>query len=593
MTGRVFGALRAGDLGCAAGVVALALATDWAARQLASFPSVVSAADLAAAAATYAVLVLPAVLAFAHPRTRRLAPWLFGLPFGFVIAGLAANAGLPGKTVLVILAAGTLLAAPMLGRIRLRWIAAAVAMLVGIATWRGASVGVRTADAAKPSVLLVVLDTVSARHLSTYGYGRPTDVNLAKLAAGGMLYRRAVSPAPWTIPSHASLFTGFYPSELGFDGSNFSIPSWPGSLAADLSLHGYESCAVSANPGLAGWSELATGFTHFWSEHRLTSPLTSLLAHWVLGQEATYQTHGMRVSDLALDWIDRRSTRGAPWFLFVNYLDAHAPYDPPDEQRHAFAPGLGPHHLAGDNRVYNAKAVSASPATRAEMQQLYDGEVAAMDAALGSLLDALQARGYGESNLLVIVTADHGESFGEHGFFGHLLGMPDPVLHVPLVLSGYGVPRGVVAAGVQPVQVRSTVDTILGLPVAAGAAPPLPPWGAAPDMLISEHPQPVWYMDELGRYGTAFTPPAEWQGNWTAVERDGVKVVFDDTFTRGAAYDLASDPEEERPLPLERGLASLDRYRTWRSAVAVNGASAPSELSEAAKERLRAVGYLQ
>ena len=100
-------------------------------------------------------------------------------------------------------------------------------------------------------------------------------------------------------------------------------------------------------------------------------------------------------------------------------------------------------------------------------------------------------------------------------------------------------------------------------------------------------------MLPLEGMGVPFTPDPQWSGNWTAVEHGGIKVVFDDTLTRGSTYDLAADPDESRPQPLDAGRASLERYQTWRSAVAANRPAPASELSDAAKERLRAVGYMQ
>lgn len=578
-------------VGTVAVALAAAIIADRALRVFVPFPSAPSWIDLLAGALTYALACLPALLALGWRRTRWAARWLLGLPFGLLAASIAASGGASSTSVLLLLAAVAVLFALTLARFDVRWLAGATALLAGAATWQVMANGWRTADAAQPSVLLVVLDTVSAHHLSAYGYGRPTDATLAALARRGMLYQRAVSTAPWTVPSHASIFTGLYPSELGFDGANFAAADWPGSLAGDLRARGFQTVGLTANPSLTGWPELGEGFDHLWTEHRLASRPGGLLRDRLLGHEATYQTHGERITDLALDWLDRHSTRGQPWMLFLNYLDAHAPYDPPDRLRAKFAAGA--EHLTEDNRPYNTGALPASAQTVDSMRHLYDAEIAAMDEALGRLLAGLEARGYDSAKLLVVVTADHGESFGEHGFYGHLLGMPDTVLRVPLVLAGYGVPQGVVEQNVQPLQIRSTVDTILSVPLSDRAAAPLPPWGGAPEFLISEHPQPKWYLRGLEGMGTPFTPDPHWVGNWTAVEHGGIKVVFDDTLTRGATYDLAADPAEQRPLPLDAGRASLDRYRTWRTALAANRPAAPSELSEAAKERLRAVGYMQ
>jgi arylsulfatase A-like enzyme len=222
------------------------------------------------------------------------------------------------------------------------------------------------------------------------------------------------------------------------------------------------------------------------------------------------------------------------------------------------------------------------------MSALYDGEVAAVDLFVGELLAALHARGYDESNLLVIITADHGESLGNHGFVGHLLGLPDDVLHVPLILVGPHVPSGTITEHVQPLQLRATIRALLGMPAEPAIAPPLPPWGPAPDLLITEHPEPRWYLDGLGNFKKDFEPPPKWRGNWVAVERDGTKVMFDD-HGRGATYDLRRDPAENDPQPLAAGAELVEAYRDRTSRL--SKARAP-ELEQRTIEALRQLGYV-
>jgi arylsulfatase A-like enzyme len=297
------------------------------------------------------------------------------------------------------------------------------------------------------------------------------------------------------------------------------------------------------------------------------------------------------VTALALDWLDRLSVRKQPWFLFLNYIDPHAPYRPPVREREQFAPGIDPFSVAASTQLYNTGQLALTPQVKHAMSALYDGEVAAADAGLGELLEGLAARGYGDQNLLVVVTSDHGESLGDHGFVGHLLGMPESVLHVPLVLSGLGISPRVVSQPVQPVQLRATLRVILGLPPVPGIASALPPWGEALQLIVSEHRSPRWYVDGLGRWNRTFTTPTEWKTNWVAVERDGVKVVFDDQ-GQGVAYRLPEDPTESAPLPLTENTALVEAYRK-RFRYAARADRSLFELSASDHERLRALGYIQ
>jgi arylsulfatase A-like enzyme len=222
---------------------------------------------------------------------------------------------------------------------------------------------------------------------------------------------------------------------------------------------------------------------------------------------------------------------------------------------------------------------------RTAIRELYDAEVAALDAALGRLFDALGQRGYDESNLFVVVTADHGEALGEQGFIGHMLGMPDAVLHVPLVLTGPGIDPSVVKEPVQLNQLRATIRELLQLPARDGIASPLPPWGLPPRLLIAEHPEPRWYARELTRFNPASGERS--LGNWVAAERQGVKSVFDDQ-GNGVTYELARDPDELDPQPLRVGQALVEAYavRTAGHRLAGRGT-----VSEKARWALRQLGY--
>jgi arylsulfatase A-like enzyme len=566
--------------------VALAAAAEPALRAVGPAPWAPAAADVAVALGFVAVAALPALAARAAGAPR-LAGALAGLPFALVAASLAFALGTHARAAFALVTAGAwALGAAAVARVPTPVLAgAALACCVAAGTH-----GIRSArhvDAAEPSVLLVVLDTTTAAHLSAYGYGSPTSPVLARLARGGMLYRRAVATAPWTLPAHASIFTGRYPSALGFDGADVHPAVATGSIASDLAASGRATAAVSANPIVPAVGALHDGFAGMWAVDRLATPLVVRLLdrHRWLGD---FQSRGARVTALALDWIDRLSPRGRPWLLFVNYIDPHAPYRPPRREREAFAPGVDPAAVAADVQLYNAGRLPLTADVTEAMRALYDGEVASMDRALGRLLRGLAARGWDDRNLLVIVTADHGESLGEHGFVGHLLGMPDTVLHVPLVLRGLGVPHGVVESPVQPLQLRATMRTLLGLPSRADIAPALPPWGVAPRLLVAEHPEVRWYLDELRGWNGALDVGG-WRGDWTAVEAGGLKAVFDQT-GRGVAYDLHADPDERTPKPLTDAATLVRAYaelrHRWHE-------PAPGVPSEETKRALQAIGYMR
>jgi hypothetical protein len=381
------------------------------------------------------------------------------------------------------------------------------------------------------------------------------------------------------------MFSGLYPSELGFDGVFNDPRRARGSLASDLEESGRAAYAISANPLLNVDPTLRAGYRALWQGDRLTRPIVLHLLDRLRSRKE-FMTRADRVTDLALDWLDRLAPRGQPWFLFLNYIDPHIPYDPPRRERDEFAPGVRA-LLEELTQPYATGRRPLTPEVVSAMRELYDGEIAAMDRALGRLLGELERRGYDTSNLLLIISADHGEALGEHGLVGHMRGLPDVVLHVPLLLSGPGVSSGEVGAPVQTVQLRATVRACLGLAPLSGIAPALPPWGKAPALIITEHPEPGWYLEELHSWNPAFdiTP---WAGNWVAAERDGTKVVFDDR-GRGVTFQLRDDPDENRPQPLTDGTPLTEAYAAWRR----NGWDAVRSPSPEVRRALESMGYLR
>ncbi len=289
-----------------------------------------------------------------------------------------------------------------------------------------------------PNVLLLVLDTVRARSLGLYGFIRPTSPELTRLAATGVRFEQATSTAPWTLPSHASLMTGRWAHELSSDWRRPLDDTYP-TLAEQLAAHGYATAGFVGNTWYCGVeSGLGRGFGHyedvprsFWSVVRSTElgkhfsnfPLFRVLAgrYHKFGRKG-----GAGINAALLDWVDAHRDR--PFFAFVNYFDAHGPYDPPapyDSLFGATVPRENP-----DLRP----TTSWDPTEIAAQQRAYEGSIAYLDHLLGQLFDELERRGLRE-NTIIVVTADHGEEFHEHGVMEHGNSVYRAGVHVPLIVS--------------------------------------------------------------------------------------------------------------------------------------------------------------
>lgn len=354
--------------------------------------------------------------------------------------------------------------------------AAAVGLSVGRAavSERAETAALPPAPSEAPNVILLMLDTVRAASMSLYGYDRPTTPELEVFAAQGARFDRAIAPAPWTLPSHASIFTGRQPHEMTADWRRPLDATYP-TLAEHLAANGYLTAGFVANMGYVGWeSGLSRGFTHY-EDHPISlrqaivesSLLRWLVNHprvryWVGSDENFVRKSAAQVNDGFLRWLDRPATDGRPFFAFLNYYDAHGPYQPPEPFRSALASGEPRSGLSPLHR-WNSDPFGAPP-TEVEIEQereAYEASIAYLDSELGRLFAELERREL-LANSVVIVVSDHGEEFGEHGVFDHGNSLYLEGLHVPLVIRyPEAVPAGQVIDG--PVALTDLAATVLDL----------------------------------------------------------------------------------------------------------------------------------
>ena len=313
-----------------------------------------------------------------------------------------------------------------------------------------------------PSIVLITIDTLRADRLSSYGYPVPTSPNLDRLAARGIRFERALAPSSSTAPTHASIFTGQLPSShsVGAFNSQFALDDeWP-TLAAELRGAGYATAAIVSNPLLGRGLGLDRGFEHYDDE--------------TLG-EGRFAAKGRRARhavDRALGWLD--ASPPTPFFLWLHLQDTHGPYAPDPEWVCPVAKNPASKRLVlsvgRDVSGYGAiPSYQVWDAARelAEYEHRYDCELAGLDEQLGRLLGRMRDDPR-LRDALIVVTADHGEAFGEDGFYlahGHSIGLDQ--VRVPLIAAGAGLPVGRVVA--QPVGLAALFASLLevaGLSVA-------------------------------------------------------------------------------------------------------------------------------
>jgi arylsulfatase A-like enzyme len=455
----------------------------------------------------------------------------------------------------------------------------------------------------KPNVVLVTMDTVRADHLSLYGYERDTTPHLRDLAREATVYTRAIAASDETLATHASIFTGVYPS---WHGGRRPLASRYTTLAGALHSNGYVTAAEVANFGmLAPGMGMAQGFSVYHprralrlSQVALESPRSFYLREgaqrWlgIFGVDlGELQTHCLRAADIdrhAFAWLDKARQPG-PFFLFVNYMDAHGPYVVPLPFNSQF-PGRDPRfNTAG---IWDlAQAVLSgqrhlNAAENAHLVSQYDGSIAYEDNEIGMLLARLRELGLYE-NTLIIITGDHGEAFGEHGLMQHGMGaVYQDLVHVPLIIKypsqHYG---GQSDTLVSQVDLMPTVLDLVGVSLPAGVqGRSLRSPGSDSDTVFSE----------------AFPPPSasvlnpRFRGFRRAIFAGSWKLI---AWTQGPPelFDLATDPGETRNLYRTddpRAAALVDQLQKWASPAPQNF-DQPIKQDKSTVEKLKSLGYAQ
>jgi arylsulfatase A-like enzyme len=467
-------------------------------------------------------------------------------------------------------------------------------------------------------VILITLDTTRADHLWPWGGEQALTPGISSLASDAIVFLDATSPAPTTLAAHASIMTGRSPRSHGAARNGFSVHSENEMLAELLGAAGFQTIAVVGSFALDSLFGLDQGFARYDEEFGL---------EFLPGLYDQNQRRADQVTLRALELVDGAlgADEDARVFLFAHYFDPHAPYDPPDwalervgleagsradlidlgqavlDQQHAaagvrlgqrwvFTNGLSPEMLDG---------ASGSPSKRGErLAKLYRAELAFMDREIGRLVDGLAERGMLE-DCLIIVTADHGETFWEHGdFWNHGLAVYQTTVRVPLLwrLPGRMHAGEVVEAPVSTLDVLPTVCGLLGIDVPAEVegVDLSPAWegvGLPRRVLVSEATQPVGVVELEGEWRNSAKAKAAREGRWKYILTPYLG-------NREELYDLAADPGERvnllqgaGPDVLEKGAELRGALEEWAGRTLPLPSAFDSAQADEIRERLKALGY--
>ncbi len=323
-----------------------------------------------------------------------------------------------------------------------------------------------------PNVLLITLDTLRADHISSYGYHRPTP-NLDRLASEGLQFDYAMATSSWTLPSHATMMTGRYTYEhMAEMMTGQRLDDKYPNLAEGFAENGYATAAFVANESVCAANQgFGRGFGHyndlFWGIEdmiRWTNIGEKISRYVGLNPRLRWYQMGRKtaaeVNREFVSWLPKRENR--PFFVWLNYFDPHDPYyaPPPFDTKYGKEPARG---NPGSFGVIGASEWfgQLTPEESERNIDAYDCAIAYLDTMLGRLFEELRQQSL-EDHTIIIITSDHGEAFGEHGFYGHSNSLYHEVLHVPLMIR---YPKSVPVGGhvTQPVSLRDLPATISAL----------------------------------------------------------------------------------------------------------------------------------
>lgn len=469
----------------------------------------------------------------------------------------------------------------------------------------------------RPNVLWVVWDTTRADRLSLYGHERETTPFLERWSREARVFDDALSASSWTVPSHASFFTGLYPSEHGADNGHRRLDERNVTLAELLQDAGYRTYLYSANPHISAADRFDQGFElseHPWDK-RFRAQVLSILGEKTSSEggelarrvrEGGLETWDVKAAGAVargalLEWLGT-VPEGEPWFAFLNYMEAHRPLVPPGELRARF---LSPedveasHALDRDwdatwSYVFGLREMDADE--RRVLAGTYDAALLELDLRFEELISSLEAAGRLE-NTVVILTSDHGDHLGEHHLLEHQFSLYQDLVRVPLIVHAPGrVRAGREAAPVSTLDLFRTVLELTGtpLPEAAGQRgvsllAPSPERRRFAEFLVPRRPLLERFAREHPQWD-----PAPWDRTLRALWAGPHKLIWSSD-GRHELYDLEADPrelDERRELAGDTTRLLQDLLDAQVSELVVPAGREPvAPLSEERLRQLRGLGY--
>ncbi|WP_420182763.1 sulfatase [Haloarcula sp. KBTZ06] len=474
----------------------------------------------------------------------------------------------------------------------------------------------------KPNIIFLVVDTCRAS--TFHGLLEQGKIpNFESLLDGAVLYENATAAGPWTVPSHGSMFTGLYPSQHGTSADNpkFNPPNTP--IAQILREEGYHTVGISANPWISpgfnfdkGFDRFKTAYDLFWggadlgdirnlSSRReqfraLTDRVTMMSGAKTIGNIAyekfwakRFDSGAKKITSDALSIL--KNTADGPQFLFLNYMEPHLDYEPPDDLARDELPGdvelEEARQLNQNPWKYIAGQESMSPQHFEILRSLYRTELRYLDTQIGRLLEELKQRNVMD-NTCIVIAGDHGENIGDHGLMDHQYCLYQTLVHVPLAIRYPDTiaPRNVT----DPVETKEIYGALCEIANAGSedVENPLLKEEDRGNQVISEYPEPQPSMDALEeRAGKLDDETREYDRSLRAI-RIGPWKLIEGSDGLTELYNLEEDPTETTPVCDTEQAERLHNLLVDELGELTDGMNKESNVDETTQGRLEDLGYI-
>lgn len=459
----------------------------------------------------------------------------------------------------------------------------------------------------KPNVLMILVDTLRWDYLTTYDPAQKTGPALQTLAQESVVYENAIATSPWTTPSHASLFTGQYPSRNGVDGRNIILDPASTTLAEVLGRNGYETAGFINNVYIRRQTGLGRGFQQyeeFWGRNEGSSLM--LLIELLWNRFNPRRDSGAEETRKSVrQWLRHDWSGSRPFFLFVHFMEPHAIYGIPDDYYRQFLPAgvtaEQARQVNQDPELFICNRIKMNEKDFEILKALYRNDIRYLDDQIKLLINGFKDQNLLD-NTLIIFTSDHGEHFGDHKLMSHELSVYEDLIRVPLLLR---FPKKA-HAGKRVPQIVQTLDlfpSILQLTNLENTGLDLQGYSLLPDRMERSQHQAVFAeydnaraADKIERRfpGVPSNPLYRRKVLKTA-RTEQYKYIWGSDGTR-ELYDIKNDPHEsvnihgQDPQTASAMEATLSK---WISSFKPSKFYRQEEISKEALEELKALGYVQ